>query len=133
MVGFDDDVALFAANNLGVVLFPPYTTIGLSDESGALKGAAVYREFTGTSAEITLYAPGMMKKGILQTVLRYPFNELGVLGLLARTKRSNTDMCRMLPQVGFKYKATLENHFGPERGDDAILFRIDRTGAAKWL
>jgi RimJ/RimL family protein N-acetyltransferase len=133
VLGHDAEVGQFASEKLGLAIVPPYTSMGIVDDAGTLVGAIIYNGFTGANIEITYYGPHCLTRRIIRAAFAYPFDQLGVIRLTGRTKRSNKAMCRLFPRLGFVFEATLKNYFGPSRGDDAVLYRMTRTEAAKWL
>jgi RimJ/RimL family protein N-acetyltransferase len=134
VLGQDEEVGAFAAAKLGIPILPPYTSMGIVDDlTGELAGAIIYNRYNGADIEISFYGPGTMHRRFIRAAFAYPFEQLNVLRLTARTKRSNKAMCKLLPRLGFVFEATLKNHFGPTRGDDAILYRMSRAEAAKWI
>lgn len=133
VLGQDEAVGLYAAERLGISIIPPFTSMGIVNDADQLVGAIVYNHYNKFDIEITIYAPGCFNRRFIRAAFAYPFEQLNVLRLTARTKRSNKTMCRLLPRLGFVFEATLKNHFGPTRGDDAILYRMSRADAAKWI
>jgi len=134
ILGQDEAVGRFAADRLGIPLEPPFTSMGIIDDiSGELVGAIIYNRYNKYDIEISFYGPGAMHRRFIKAAFEYPFTQLGVLRLTARTKRSNKVMCKLLPRLGFIYEATLKNHFGQTRGDDAVLYRLTRSEAARWI
>ena len=133
VLGQDEAVGLFAAQKLGIPIIPPYTSMGIVDDADELVGAIIYNSYNKYDIEISFYGPGAMHRRFIRAAFAYPFEQLNVLRLTAKTKRSNKTMCKLLPRLGFVFEATLKNHFGPTRGDDAILYRMSRAEAAKWI
>lgn len=132
ITGFDEDVGRFVASQLKIRLTPPYTALGLAGDDDRLIGGVVFTSFNGSNVECTLYTPGLLKRGLIRTIIQYSFNQLGVLRLTARTKRRNKLVCKTLPRLGFVYEGTMKQYFGPHTGDDAIIYRMDRAAASKW-
>jgi RimJ/RimL family protein N-acetyltransferase len=133
VLGQDEAVGQFAAERLGRAIIPPFTSMGIVGDDGQLAGAIIYNGYNGANIEISFYGPGTMHRRFIKAAFAYPFDQLKVIRLTARTKRSNKLMCKLLARLGFTYEATLKNYFGPSRGDDAILYRMTRSEAAKWL
>jgi RimJ/RimL family protein N-acetyltransferase len=133
ILGQDEAVGAFAAERLGVSITPPFTSMGIVDDADQLIGAIIYNDYNGANIEITVHAPGCLNRRIIRAMAAYPFEQLGVLRLTSRTKRSNRVMCKLFPRLGFVFEATLKHYFGPSRGDDAIVYRMTRAEADKWL
>lgn len=131
--GDDERVGEFASRGLGLLIVPPFVSIGVVNQKGNLCGSVIYNHYNGPNVEITIFGPGAMKRGIIRACLSYPFHQLGVIRVSARTRRSNKAMCRMLPRLGFKFEGVMKNYFGPYRNDDAILYCLMRKDAAKWI
>ena len=133
-LGRDAEVGQFASERLGVPIIPPFTSMGIIDDiSNELCGAIVYNGYNGANIEISFYGPRCMQRRFIKAAFAYPFEQLGVIRLTGRTKRSNKTMCKLFPRLGFIYEATLKNYFGPTRGDDAVVYRMSRAEASKWL
>lgn len=133
VLGQDEAVGAFASEKMGRAIIPPFTSMGIVDDAGELVGAIIYNGFNGANIEISFYGPGALHRRFIRAAFDYPFTQLNVIRLTARTRRSNKTTCKLLPRLGFVYEATLKNYFGPSRGDDAVLFRMTRSEAAKWL
>lgn len=126
-------IASFLERNLGVTIHPPFTSLGFADDAGHLLGAAMFNGYNSHNIELTVFGPGAVSRGSIRAIFSYAFDQLGVIRMTARTRRSNKLVCRLLPRLGFTYEATMKNYFGPTKGDDAIIYRITRQDAAKWL
>ena len=133
VLGQDEAVGVFASQKLGVSIIPPYTSMGIVDDADQLIGAIVYNGYNGSNIEISFYGPGCMTRRVIRAAFAYPFEQLNVLRLTGRTKRSNREMCKLFPRLGFTFEATLKHYYGPSRGDDAILYRMTKAEADKWL
>jgi RimJ/RimL family protein N-acetyltransferase len=133
LYGFDDDVAEFVGKNLDRQYSKPYTAIGVLDEKGVLVGGVLFTDYTGPNAEITIYGPHLMTRKVIRAAFTYVFEELKCHRLTARTRRDNRLMCKLLPRLGFDYEATLKHYFGPNRCDDALIFRLTPEYASRWI
>lgn len=131
--GHDDDVADFVSQSLGIVIYPPFTAIGFAKASG-LVGGAVFNGFNGSNIEVTMYAPRGMLRGVLRALAHYTFVQLRCNRVTARTKRSNKPVQRMLTRGGFAFEGVMKRYFGPDRMDDAMLYRLDKeTALQRWI
>ncbi len=134
LFGQNEYVADYVSAGLGIPIRGPYTAIGVISTKGDLVGGIVFHAFNGSVIEMTAYCPQSMKRGVIRGIAHYVFVQLGCNRMYARTKRSNKAMCRMFPKIGFSFKCVLEQHFGPEKSDDAVLYSISKDVALKrWL
>jgi hypothetical protein len=129
-----DDIGVTIAEWFGAIsgkpVFGSYSAMGWSDPGG-LKSAAIFNDYTGSNLEIHIV--GRMTRQTMREAFRYVFDQVKVIRLTAKPHRSNKRLLRMLPKIGFKFEATLKHYYGPERKDDAIVFRMDRDAALKWM
>jgi RimJ/RimL family protein N-acetyltransferase len=137
--GHDDDVASFVSETLDRGQYHrPYVGIGVvkPDADGVnatLIGGVLLTDYTGPNIEITFCGKGIMTRKTIREVLSYVFEDLKCHRLTARTRRDNRLMCKLLPRLGFDYEATLKHYFGPERCDDALIFRLTPEYASRWI
>lgn len=132
VVDADADVAAWAQDRLGPLLFTSFRAFGVVDEAGALKGAMLFHDYNGSNIEITIYGPGCISRRFIRYAFDYAFRVNGAARLTARTRRSNRRMRTMLPALGFIYEGTSKQYFGPHRGDDALNYALFPQAAAKW-
>jgi RimJ/RimL family protein N-acetyltransferase len=134
LFGQNEYVAGVVGDGLGVMFSGPYVAIGFLDDSGAVKGGAVFNNYNGSNIEVTVYAPRMAARGLIRAVLHYCFVQLGCNRLTARTRRNNKLAQKSLLRMGFAFEASLPLYYGPNKNDAAILYRMDRKTALKrWL
>jgi RimJ/RimL family protein N-acetyltransferase len=134
VIGHDATVAEWAGRQLGVTFHPPFLAWGMTDNAGTLNGAIIFNDFVrGGNIEISMAGSGVMRRGVFREAARYVFGHLGCSRVTARTRRDNAVARRMLPRAGFRYEATIERYYGPDRCDDALLFKIMRTDAMRWM
>lgn len=134
VLGDDEAVAHWASVKLGVGSFyPPYVAFGVVDDEQILCGAIIFSEFNGFNIEASVAGRATAKRGFLRAALDYAFVQNKCTRLTCRTKRSNKTVCRQLTRLGFKYEGTMKNYFGPDRGDDAILYALFPKDAARWI
>jgi hypothetical protein len=133
LFGEDEFVADYVSQQIGLSIHPPYTAIGFVNPDRGLFGGAVFNSYNGANIEITVYCPNV-SRGIIRAIVRYGFVQLGCLRMTAKTRRSNKRTCRVLPKIGFQFEAAQRNFFGPQKADDAIVYRLDRDVAlSRWL
>lgn len=121
-----DDVG--AASILGpilkTVIVPPYTGF-LVKSDGWPVGAIILNCFTG--ADIALTAAmrrGFAGKSVADQIARYCFEELGVVRITARTRRSNRAAIIGLKLCKFRFESIAADHFGDE--DAIVMARLKR-------
>lgn len=132
--GYDAEVAAWAGAQLGVSFQQPFRAMGVVDSQGTLRGATIFNEhYTGGNIEMTLVGPGMLTRGVQQAIVRFAFVNCGASRLMARTARRNAVVRRLLPKAGFAFEGVQKRYFGPERGDDALIYVLFREQAGKWL
>jgi len=89
VLGHDAAVGRYAADRLGIPIEPPFTSMGVVDDiSNELIGAIIYNRYNRFDIEISVYAPRAMNRRFIRAAFAYPFEQLGVLRLTARTKRT---------------------------------------------
>ena len=134
LFGQSEYVGGIVAQALGVVFSGPYEAIGFVDDAGKIRGGAIFNNYNGSNIEVTVYAKNIATRGMIRAMLHYVFVQLKCNRVSARTHRWNKTAQKMLPRMGFEYEATLKQYFGPEKRDDAILYRMDRkTALERWL
>lgn len=134
LFGQSEYVAAYVSAGLGITISGHYTAIGVLSTEGRLVGGIVFHGFNGSTIEMTAYCPNTMKRGVIRGIAHYVFVQLGCNRMYARTRRSNKAMCKMFPKIGFSFKCVLEQHFGPKKSDDAVLYSISKDVALKrWL
>ena len=126
-------VADWVAEKTEQTIYGPYTAIGWVDDSGTLKGGAVFHNYTSANVHVTIYGPGAFTRKSLQDGFRYVFEYLGAVRLTAITKQTNKRMLSILknPVFGFQYEATMKNWFGKD--NDGVMFYIDCRSANRWM
>jgi hypothetical protein len=127
----DEEIADWVAESLGVILYPPFTAIGAVDEFGIFRGGAVFNEYNGFDVSVTIAGDGIITRGNWRSVIDYVFNQSGCLHMSAKTRRSNKLVQSIAPRLGFKFVAVLPQYYGPDKADDAIMYRLSRADAYK--
>ena len=102
-------------------------------ENNLLVGGMVFHDYNGSNIEMTCFGPGCLNRRILSWLFNYVFMELGCNRLSVKTKRSNKRVLKLANRLGFTYEATLKQFFGPDKNDDAILFKMDLISASRWM
>lgn len=124
-------VAAWFGSLTGSPQYGPYAALGWVDDSGAIVGAALFMDYSGSSIE--LHAIGRMTRQMLRECFQYAFDTAGVLYLRAKPPRHQRKSRDVLERIGFVPECTMRRYYGPTRGCDAIVYRIDRRTAEKWM
>ena len=132
-LGNDAAVAEWLGAKLDTQFHPPFVTMRVEDEQGKIHGAFLFNNYNGFSVEWSAFGSETIRKPYLRAVMKYAFDQLGVLYLRATTKRSNKRVVAILPRLGFEYEGTMKRYFGPAKKDDALVFRLDREHMKEWL
>lgn len=129
----DDTVAVWAGEQLGVVFQQPYTAFGFISND-KIKGAVVFNDYyRGGNVGITYVGRHSFGKQQIGFMCGFAFDELKATRVTARTRRSNALMRRLLPRFGFQFESTQKRFYGPEKGDDALVYVMFRQHAERWL
>lgn len=131
--GNDDAVAEWISKKLNTQFNPPYVTMRVEDDAGAIHGAFLFSNYNGFSIEWSAYGSDAIRRPFLRSVMRYAFDQLGVIYLRATTRRSNKRVVSSLPRLGFEYEGTMKRYFGPGKRDDALVFRLSKENMKDWL
>ncbi len=130
-------VATYVGAGLGLVFQQPFTAIGwvveLPNGQWRLVGGAVFNDYNGHNVEVSVYGPRALTRQSLRETLRYVFGQLKCLRLTAKTKRGNTTMRRLLPRLGFKWEGEMKQYFGPQKAENALVYRMTSEAAKKWM
>ncbi len=133
LTGHDQTVADWVGKKLSKPFVPPFTAIGWIDQFGALKAGAVFNDYNGSNIEVTIYGPKVMTRGMLRQGFYYAFTQLKANRLTARTERKNKRMRKILHKMGFVFEGVAARYFGPHKRNDALVFRMLRNDAERWL
>lgn len=109
----------------------PYATLGCIDRQGLLCNAALFNDYNG--ANIELHMAGRLTRALLREGLRYAFWQLKVQRITAKPYRSNLVLRQVVRRLGFEQEGVMQRYYGPSSDDDAIVFRLDRQAAEKWM
>ena len=112
---------------------PPFSAIGwVVDQQ--LCGAAIFNDYNGSNIELHIFAVDeRVTRQMIVDVFDYVFVRANCNRLTAKPYRKNKAVRKFAERLGFAYEATLKNYYGPTRGDDALVYRMDRATAERWL
>jgi RimJ/RimL family protein N-acetyltransferase len=133
VLGHDKTVADWAGEKFGVTIHPGYIAWGVIDGEGTLTGAIVLHNFMKHGNMEMAMVGAVMRPGILRTLARYVFGQLGCTRCTARTARSNVLVRKMLPRAGFQFEGVQKMWYGPNKSDDALVFVLFPKNAERWM
>lgn len=116
LFGHDETVAEWVSRLVGKPFHAPFTTIGVIDSAGKLRGGFVFTTYTGDSVELSLAGSACADRGAWRGVLQYVFVQLGCKRLAIHTRKSNKTVCKQAPRLGFKFEGVSRSLYGDEDG-----------------
>lgn len=108
----------------------PYSAIGCLRQ-GTLCNAALFVDYNGSNIE--LHMAGTITRSLLRDGFRYAFRGLNVNRVTVKPYRSNVVLREIALRIGFEPEGVMKNYYGPSSDDDAIVYRLDRHAAEKWM
>lgn len=134
VAGYDEAVADWAGRQLGVKFVQPLRAFGILNGNGQAVGAAVFNDYyKGGNVEWTHVGPGTIRPGLMRDLARFAFIDLQASRVTAKTAYRNVKVRKLLPKAGFTFEFTQKRYFGPERGDDALVYVLFRENAQRWI
>lgn len=132
--GQDEAVAAWAGERLGVAFQRPYVAIGIA-RSGESCGAAVFNEhYRGGNIELTFVGHGMLSRRVQKALAEFAFLRCGASRITIRTMRRNLTARKLLGRGNrFHFEGVQRQYYGPEKGDDALVYVLFKEQAGKWL
>lgn len=119
-----DLVAAWAAKHMQAPVIPPFYALGVVDRFGEPQGALIWHEFTRHSVELTVYAPGVLKRQIIRGVFDYAFNQLSVERITVRAPAGNKPVLKLIEHFGWKFEGIMRRFYGSE---DAFIYGMLRS------
>lgn len=112
---------------------PPFSAIGwVADQE--LCGAVLFHDFNGSNMEMHVWVTdNKMTRQMIRDVFEYVFTRANCNRLTVKPYRKNKPARAIVERFGFVYEATLKNYYGLGKGNDAIVYRLDRVTAERWL
>ena len=129
-------VARFVATGLKRTIWPPYTALGWVLEQGdnwRLVGGVVFNDFNGHNIEASVHWNGPITRQPIRDVMHYVFEQCKCGRLTVKTERQNARVRKILPRMGFQIEAELRRFYGPRKGQNALLFRMEPATAYRWI
>lgn len=134
IAGQDQAIADWAGMQLNVRFQEPFTAFGFVDKTDVIRGACIFNDYyPHGNVEFTYVGAHSFTPRTVGFMARFCFDELKASRVTAKTRRANVLVRRLLPKFGFSFECTQKRYFGPDKGDDALVFFMDKTAAARWL
>ena len=131
LYGFDQAVARWAGDRLGVSDWGPCRAIGIL-RGGDLVAAAVYSQYRHPNIEISFVTSSRSwaTPGAVYAIMRYPFVQLGCKRLTSTTEATNQRARAFLCRLGFR-----EEGYHPDAlpAGDAVTYGLLARDAARWI
>ena len=105
--------------------------LGLVDEDGTLKGAAMFTGYNGTDVELHFYGPGLITKRIFRQLAQLSFGFFNVARLTIKTR--NPDMIRACTKFGGVFEAKLKRIYGPTDDEENTAHQFVFFRSNRWL
>jgi RimJ/RimL family protein N-acetyltransferase len=128
--GFDGEIALWTARQLGVEGFGPCSAIGVA-RNGEIVAGVVFHRYSGGDIEVSMAAtsPRWATRQTFARIFAYPFIQLGVRRITATTKSGNQPVRAFLEYLGFRLEGTLRRF---HEDDDAAVYGLLKE-ECRWL
>jgi RimJ/RimL family protein N-acetyltransferase len=124
-------VAEWFGQVVGKPQFGPYAAMGWQNDKGEPVTAVLFNDYNG--ANIEMHMVGTFGRQRLREVMRYAFLQLNVQRITAKPYRSNVKLRETVMKLGFEPEGVMKRYYGPSSDDDAIVYRLDRQAAEKWM
>lgn len=121
MIVQGDDVARFVSERLGFGLCPPYTSIGIADDTGAITAGVILNCFERSDVHVTAAGTGWTR-AFLRAFGEYVYQQLGCERMTFTTEQE--DVVGLALRLGGLVEGKLRSHFGP--GRDGIIVGVLR-------
>ena len=118
MIATDERVARFVGAQIGCIIYPPFTCMGL-EQDGEIVGGAVFNCFTGHDVELTVAGKGWTR-AFYRAVGEYVFGQLGCVRFQMTTDQES--VAQLAERLGGKREGVLRDKFG--RGRDGIVLGV---------
>jgi RimJ/RimL family protein N-acetyltransferase len=131
----DDEMAQWAEAHFPecAPLARPLNAIGIASSDGDILGVAIYHNFMQYDIEFSLVTatPRWATPGNIRAILHYPFIQLGVKRMTARTAKSNKRARKMLEGIGAKLEGV---HPYAYKGVGALCsYGLYKSDTTRWL
>lgn len=123
-------IAAWFGNAVGKEQHGPYSALGVTRD-GALETAVLFNDYNGSNIEIHMV--GRMSRHAIREAFRYAFLQMKVQRVTGKPYRSSIELRDRLLRLGFVPEGVMHRYYGPSSDDDAIVYRLDRDAAEKWM
>ncbi len=123
LIGEDARVAQWAFKTYNFIPSKFDQAVGIVDEFGKLKGAALFQAHNGYNAEISYYGKRTLTPGIVRSLARLAVG-LGLTRLTAVTCKKNKRFAHALEKLGFVRECTMRRYYGSEDNDRNAATRL---------
>lgn len=113
------------------ILDNPFSIIGWSD-GNKIVAASLLMGYNGHVVEAHFYGPGKFNRQVISDTFKFVFYGLKCKTLITKVKIDN-NVKKIVPRLGFKYRAVIPNYYGESSKDAAILYTIQYDSAKKWI
>ena len=122
----------FAAQTKNVVC-PPFSAIGrVADQE--LCGAVLFNDYNGSNIEMHVWIiDDKMTRQMIRDVFEYVFTRSNCNRLTVKPYRKNKAAIEFAKRLGFVFEFPMKNYYGLGKGNDAMVYRLDRETAEGWL
>jgi|SRR5579883_235080 len=129
--GYDQEVARWVGNLVGVADFGPCAAIGVVRQ-GRIAAGAVFHQYRQPAIEITFASltPRWASRAAIGGILRYPFVQLECRRVTAITREENEEARAFMRRLGFREEG---RHPEALPTGAAISLGLLRADAERWL
>ena len=111
-----------------------HSAFGVAGNDGTLIGAALFSDYyPGGNVELTFVGPKTLTRAILNQISYHAFVTLQASRVTAKTRRSTPGVSKLLTKAGFRFECIQKRYFGPDDGDDAVVYSFPAEQGAKWI
>jgi hypothetical protein len=112
LVGHDKEVAAWAFSTYQMKPMPVDAAIGIVDESGTLRGAALYQSYNGFNVEFSYYGRRTLTLGIIRSLARIAIVQFNPSRVSVSVNRRSRFLTHHLPKLGFKLEGAARCFYG---------------------
>lgn len=129
MIIVEDRAAKWVGEQLDTEIVPPFTAVGIYDDTGQI-GGAVFNDYNGSNVELTAAGNGAFDSQVTIWIASYVFNELGCKRMTIRTKPANRAVLLSAMRWGWKFEGYQPDYY-PD--GDAVILGLLRENLPNWI